>query len=73
MDPCGTPNSSYLGEDIVSSMITLRERPCKYDENHCRAVSEKSKYDLSLSIRRVWWSSVSNAADRSSITSTTSL
>ena len=72
MDPCGAPNSRYLGEDIVSPMITLWERPCKYDENHCRAVPGKPKYDLSLSTRRVW-SCVSNAADRSSITSTTSL
>ena len=72
MDPCGTSNSRYLDEDTVSPMITLRERPCKYDENLCRAVPEKPKYDLSLSTRRVW-SSVSNTADRSSITSTTSL
>ena len=72
MDPCGTPNSRHLGEDIVSLMITLWEQPCKYDGNHCRAVPEKPKYDLSLSTRRVL-SSVLNAADRSSITSTTSL
>ena len=70
MDPCRTPNSRYLGEDIVSPMITLWERPCKYDENHSRAVPENPKYNLSLSTRRVW-SSVSNVADRSSITSTT--
>ena len=72
MDPCGTPNSRYLGEDIVSPMNTLWERPCKYDENPCRVVPEKPKCDLSLSTRRVG-SSVSNTADRSSITSTTSL
>ena len=72
MDPCGTPSSRYVGEDIASPMITLWERPCKYDENHCRAVPEKPKYDLSLSSRRVW-PSVSNAADRTSITSTTLL
>ena len=72
MDPSGTPNSRYLGEDIVSPMITLWERPCKYDEKHCRAVPEKPKYDLSPSARRVL-SSVSNAANGSNITSTTSL
>ena len=72
MDPCGTPNSRYLGGNIVSPMITLSERPCKYDEKHYRAVPEKPKYDLSLSTRRLW-SSVSNAADRSTITSTISL
>ena len=71
MDPCGTPNSRYVGGNIVSPMITLWERPCKYDKNHCRAMPEKPKYDLSLLTRRLW-SSVSNAADRSSITSTTS-
>ena len=65
MDPCGTSNSRYLGEDIVSPVITLWERLCRYDENHCRAVPEKPKYDhLSLSKRRVWLS-VSNSTKRS--------
>ena len=66
MDNYGTPNTRYLGGDIVSPMITLWERPCKYNENHCRSVPEKPKYDLSLSTRRVW-SSVSNAANRSTL------
>ena len=51
MDPCVTPNSRYLGDNIVLPMITLWERPCKYDENHCRAVPEKPKYDPGLSTR----------------------
>ena len=29
MDPCGTPNSRYLGGNIVSPMITLWERHSK--------------------------------------------
>jgi len=42
LDSCGTPDSAHLDDDVLSPIITLCERPHKYDYvNHCRAVPEK--------------------------------
>jgi len=63
-EPCGTPRwSGRLGEND-RSMATDCERWDRYDESKECAELEMPKHELSL-LRRMLWSIVSKAAERS--------
>ena len=63
-EPCGTPNSNGVRSDLIPSIITEKWRPVKYDENHFNTVPDNPN-DNDRRCNIMWWSRVSNAADRS--------
>ena len=65
--PCGTLTVKSLSELSFPLMVTLNDLGLRYWSNHCRAVFSSPNLCLSIA-RRVWWSTVSNAAERSSAT-----
>ena len=67
--PRGTPYSSRAGLDGRPFMTTDWNLSLKYESNHMSAIPHTSKVVSSLR-KRIEWSSVSNAADRSSSVST---
>ena len=62
-EPCGTPNSNGVRSDLIPSIITKKWRPVKYDENHFNTVPDNPN-DNDRRCNIMWWSRVSNAADR---------
>ena len=64
-EPCGTPNMT--GEEEEAELLTTTHwfLSRRYDRNHWRAVERMPK-TVSRWERRIWWSIVSNAAERSS-------
>jgi hypothetical protein len=72
-EPCGTPNYSGLLLDSLPLIDTDWYRPCKYEENQFKQILWYDKlYSAVLVVlsrsKRIAWSMVSNAAERSNIT-----
>ena len=66
--PCGTPNSSSSNvEKVDPNLIAWNQWP-RQDVNHFKPMLHTPNYDV-RQLRRVVWSIVSSAADRSSKTS----
>ena len=67
--PCGTPNMT--GEEEEADLLTTTHwfLSRRYDLNHWRAVERMPKTVLRRE-RRIWWSILSNAAERSSMSKT---
>ena len=63
-DPCGTSQDTDAGTDVCEWTETDWIRPERYDENQSRTVPERPKSCFNL-WRRMLWSIVSKAADRS--------
>ena len=64
-EPCGTPNMRGEEEEAELLITTHWFLSGRYDQNHWRAVERMPK-TVSRRKRRIWWSIVSNAAERSS-------
>ena len=71
-DPCGTPKWRYCGHESDPSMWTRCCLFVMYDLNHCKTVPEILKCPCSRS-KRVAWSIVSKAADKSNSVSAVTL
>jgi len=65
IDPSGTPNRTAFGSDDVDPQQTNCARRLRYETNHLCSVL-LTPYDTSRRCRSVVWSTVSQAADRSS-------
>jgi len=63
-EPCGTQQIRGTADDRMPLQQTNCLRPDRYDRNQCLATSAFPKLD-SIRCRKMPWSSVSNAADRS--------
>ena len=63
-EPCATPNKRWTTADVWATTWTDCVLLLKYDEDQLTAVPERPKQWDSLS-SSIWWSIVSNAADRS--------
>ncbi len=63
-DPWGTPVTNLCALDTFPPQATLKDRPVRYDSNQQSGIpvmSSDERVD-----RRIWWLTVSKAADRSS-------
>ncbi len=63
-DPWGTPVTNLCALDTFPLQATLKDRPVRYDSNQRSGIpvmSSDERVD-----RRIWWLTVSKAADRSS-------
>ncbi len=63
-DPWGTPVTNLCALDTFPPQATLKDRPVRYDSNQRSGIpvmSSDERVD-----RRIWWLTVSKAADRSS-------
>ncbi len=63
-DPWGTPVTKLCALDTFPPQATLKDRPVRYDSNQQSGIpvmSSDERVD-----RRIWWLTVSKAADRSS-------
>lgn len=63
-EPCGTPKETEEAGDSSSRMATENVRDERYDEIQLSAVSPRPNQD-DRRVRRIVWSMVSNAAERS--------
>ncbi len=67
-EPWGSPVTSWCALDTSPPQATLKDRPVRYDSNQrsgIPVISSDERVD-----RRIWWLTVSKAADRSSRTRT---
>ena len=64
-DSCGKPYSTVDGDELVAERRTCCLRPRKYESNQSMTVSSRP-YETRRRRRSVSWSTLSNAADRSS-------
>ena len=69
-DPCGTPNGTDVGDELSLPIRTSCFLSAKYDLSQSSAAPVTPNLCLSL-LNRMPWSIVSNAAVKSSSTSTT--
>ncbi len=69
MDPCGTPNGTDVGDELSLPIRTSCFLSAKYDLSQSSAAPVTPNLCLSL-LNRMSWSIVSNAAVKSSSTST---
>ncbi len=63
-EPWGTPVTNWWALDTSPPQATLKDRPVRYDSNQRSGIpvmSSDERVD-----RRIWWLTVSKAADRSS-------
>ena len=65
--PCGTLTDKSFSELFFPFMVTLNDLGLRYWSNHCIALFSRLNLYLSIA-RRVGWSTVSKAAERSSAT-----
>ena len=72
IDLCGSPNSNVVGFDKLPAMSTWEDQPERYDWNQDKTV-DLTPVSLNKRDINIWWSIVSNAADRSKSTIRTTL
>ena len=71
-EPCGTPYLILTGSDVTPSITIHCNLSFRYEQNQPSDLSDKPMFDLRRS-KRMSWSMVSNAADKSSSTRNTPL
>ncbi len=63
-DPWGTPVTSWCSADTSPPQATLKDLPLRYDSNQRSGIPVMPSNERV--VRRIWWLTLSKAADRSS-------